>query len=116
MYTLHFLKKENDLNKIIKGQKKTRARLSILFTSLWDEHSQLLVEKLKEKYGDNKDGSPLFIVDSFYMPHSFVIYKTTKLPHLVHLTARGSQSEDYLPIIWDQLIEGRNTVKKRRVS
>tara|TARA_R110000796_G_scaffold223669_1_gene339925 strand:- start:488 stop:835 length:348 start_codon:yes stop_codon:yes gene_type:complete len=112
MYKLHFLKKENDLNKIIKAQKKERSRLSILFTSLWDPYSQRLVEELKKKHGENQEGSPLYVVDSFYLPHSFVIYKTTKLPHLVHLTPRGSQSEDYLPIIWDQLIE--NTHKRKR--
>jgi len=115
MYKLHFLKKENDLNKIIKSQKKDRSRLSILFTSLWDPYSQRLVEKLKEKYGSVETGHPLYIVDSFYMPHSFVIYRTTKLPHLVHLTPRGSQSEDYLPLIWDQLIDKKNK-KRRRVS
>ena len=103
MFKLNFLKKENDLNKIIKRQKQDKHNLSILFTSLWDEHSQTLIEKLKEKYGNNERGEPLFIVDSFNMPHSFVIYKTNKLPHLVKLRKDGLLSEDYLSRVMKEL-------------
>jgi hypothetical protein len=99
MYKLNFLKKENDLNKIIKQQKREKFPINILFTSLWDKHSQTLVEKLKDKYGDREQGQNLYIVDSFHMPHSFVIYNTTKLPHLVRLSRKGLQSEDYLSIV-----------------
>ena len=55
--------------------------------------------KVEEKYKDKQGGQPLYIVDSFHMPHSFVIYNTTKLPQLVRLTKRGIQSEDYLSIV-----------------
>ena len=103
MFKLNFLKKENDLNKIIKRQKQDKHNLSILFTSLWDGHSQTLIEKLKEKYGNNERGEPLFIVDSFNMPHSFVIYKTNKLPHLVKLRRDGLLSEDYLSRVMKEL-------------
>jgi len=99
MFKLNFLKKENDLNKIIKQQKKDRYPINILFVSLWDRHSRALVEKLEEKYGDKERGQPLYVVDSFRMPHSFVIYNTTKLPHLVRLTKRGAVSEDYLSMV-----------------
>ena len=99
MFKLNFLKKENDLNKIIKQQKRERTPINILFTSLWDDHSQSLVDKLKDKYGAREHGQPLYIVDSFHMPHSFVIYNTTKLPHLVRLSKKGVQSEDYLSIV-----------------
>ena len=51
MFKLNFLKKENDLNKIIKQQKRDKTPINILFTSLWDERSQTLVDKLQEKYG-----------------------------------------------------------------
>ena len=50
MYQLNFLTKENDLNKIIKNQRRDKKRLSILFISLWDEHSTKLLDKLKKKY------------------------------------------------------------------
>ena len=103
MYKLHFLKKENDLNKIIRTYKKDRYPISILFVSLWDKHSNVLLSKLKEKYKDTERGQPLYIVDSFRMPHSFVIYNTTKLPHLVSLTKKGIHSEDYLSMVMKNL-------------
>jgi hypothetical protein len=100
MYNIEFLKKENDLNKIIKRQKKEKGTLSILFTSLWDKHSQELVSKLERKYlTEPGGGEMLYIVDSFSMPHSFVIYNTTKLPHLVRLRGNKVDSEDYLSMI-----------------
>ena len=99
MFKLNFLKKENDLNKILRTQRRDRNTINILFTSLWDKRSQKLVSKLKETYSDTEKGQPLYIVDSFNMPHSFVIYNTTKLPHLVRLGNRGIQSEDYLSMI-----------------
>lgn len=103
MFKLHFLKKENDLNKIIKAQKTSKDTIHILFVSLWDPYSISLVEDLKKMYGEVVEGSPLYIVDSFYMPHSFVIYNTTKLPHLVKLTKNRVTSVDYLPLVMDNL-------------
>jgi len=103
MYQLHFLQKENDLNKIIKRHRREQNTLSILFVSLWDEYSQNLVAKLTEKYGDSEKGEPLYIVDSFHMPHSFVIYETTKLPHLVKLRKDRAISQDYLPLVMKRL-------------
>jgi len=103
MFNLHFLEKENDLNKIIRNYKKNRNNLSILYISLWDNYCSDLVEKLKSKYQGNSKGEDLYIVDSFNMPHSFVIYNTTKLPHLVQLRARHTISEDYLSNILSKL-------------
>jgi hypothetical protein len=103
MYQLHFLQKENDLNKIIKRHKREQYTISILFVSLWDVHCQGLVAKLVEKYGDSTKGEPLYIVDSFHMPHSFVIYETTKLPHLVKLRKDRVVSQDYLPLVMKRL-------------
>lgn len=113
MYKLKFLSKENDLNKIIKSHKKERGSLSILFISLWDEWCQNLVDELKKRYDGVEKGQPLYIVDSFYMPHSFVIYNTTKLPHLVHLNNRGVHSEDYLPMIYNTLLPDKKKKKTR---
>jgi len=103
MYQPRFLKKENDLNKIIKSNKRDKHPINILFVSLWDEFCEALVSKVKTRYRGCEYGEPLYIVDSFHMPHSFVIYNTTKLPHLVRLTKRGVQSEDYLPMIMKTL-------------
>ena len=52
MFKLNFLYKENDLNKLIKKNKKDRRNISILFLSLWDVYSQSLADQLKEKYED----------------------------------------------------------------
>ena len=104
MYNLRFLNKENELNKILKVQKRTKHRISILFTSLWDNNSINLVNELKDKYKEETIGaSPLYVVDSFTMPHSFVIYGTTKVPHLVKVQSDKVYSEDYYPVIREKL-------------
>jgi hypothetical protein len=98
MYNLEFLKKENDLNKVLKKFKKEPRRCSILFISLWDKWCDKLVTDLQEAYSDHQDkGEPLYIVDSLKMPHSFVIYSTNKTPHLIQLRKEKIISEDYLP-------------------
>ena len=99
MYRLEYLTKENALNKIIRANKQASQKMNILFVSLWDERSMELLAKLEKKYGDNAVGQPIYIVDSFHMPHSFVIYNTTKLPHLVHINNKGPHSEDWLSMI-----------------
>ena len=103
MYNLDFLSKENDLNKILKRNKRSKEDMSILFISLWDEYSTKLVERLKEKYEKSKRGEKLYVVDSFKMPHSFVIFNSTKIPHLVQIRKDAVVSEDYLPMIMKSL-------------
>jgi len=103
MFQLRFLDKENELNKIIKRNKRDRNNISILFISLWDQHSEKLIEKLKKRYEGRERGEPLYIVDSFNMPHSFVIYETNKVPHLVQLRRDLTYSEDYLPMVMKSL-------------
>jgi len=103
MFKLNFLSKENDLNKLIRNNKKNPSDIDILFVSLWDSYCETIVEKLKNKYGNNDNGQPLYIVDSFNMPHSFVIFNTTKLPHLVRIKKDSVISEDYLPMVMKSL-------------
>ena len=103
MYSLNFLSKENDLNKLLKRNKRTREPISILFISLWDEYSTKLVDTLKEKYGKVEKGEKLYIVDSFKMPHSFVIFNSTKIPHLVQIRKDVVASEDYLTRVMTSL-------------
>ena len=102
-YSLEFLRKENDLNKILSQQKVSKSNMSILFVSDWDDWCSGLVEELKSKYGENEDGEKLYVVNSFDMPHSFVIYGSTKVPHLVRLKKGKVRSEFYLPNIYKQL-------------
>jgi len=99
MYKPIFLRTENQLNKILKAQKKSGEQTALLFTSLWDKHSIELVSQLKK----SKGYKPVYIVDSFTMPHAFVIFKTTKVPHLVKLKRSVTESEDYLSHVYDLL-------------
>ncbi len=102
-YSLQFLKKENDLNKILSQQKINKKSMSILFISEWDHWCSSLVDSVKEKYDGAEDGEKLYVVNSFDMPHSFVIYGSTKVPHLVRLKKSKVRSEFYLPNIYKQL-------------
>lgn len=102
-YYLQPLKKENDLNKILKAHRKDPSTLRILFVSLWDDYSTDLVEELKNKEENSSKKYPLYVVDSYNMPHSFVIYKTTKVPQLVKLDRNRVIIEDYLPRIYTLL-------------
>tara|TARA_Y100000310_G_C20570656_1_gene757833 strand:- start:376 stop:699 length:324 start_codon:yes stop_codon:yes gene_type:complete len=102
-YSLKFLKKENDLNKILREQKRTKENINILFVSLWDDWCSTLVEKLNDEYGDRKEGIPLYVVDSFRMPHAFVIFRSQKLPHLVRVFKDKISSSDYLPEVYRSL-------------
>jgi len=102
-HQLKFLSKENELNKVLKQQKRTQERCKLLFTSLWDSPSDTLISKLKERYGESDRGEPVYIINSFYMPHSFVIFSTTKIPHLIKLGDQDDISEDYLPSIYRKL-------------
>ena len=99
MYNPIFLKTENQLNKVLKAQRKNGERIALLFTSLWDPNCTKLVSKLKECNGHK----PLYVMDSFTMPHAFVIFKTTKLPHLVKLGRGHTESEDYLKHVYEIL-------------
>ena len=102
MYSPVFLTTENQLNKVLKQQKKFKIPMGVMFISLWDKPSQRLVRRLKSSL-TSKEGKPLYIVDSYTMPHAFVIFKTTKLPHLVQFNKVGMVSEDYLPKVYEEL-------------
>ena len=102
-FVLHFLEKENDLNKILRDRESRTDKSYLLFTSLWDEPSRILVNKLKDKYHDMEEGIPVYVLESFSMPHSFVIFNTTKLPHLVELNRNKVFSWDYLPTVYARL-------------
>ena len=101
MYSPVFIKTENQLNKVLRQQKKTKQDLGVLFISLWDKHSEDLVRKLKFLKTNSK--KPLYVVNSFTMPHAFVIFKTSKVPHLIQFKRGSVESEDYLSMIYQEL-------------
>ena len=77
-YKLIKLTKENDLNRELRKQKRERGELSILFVSPWDKYCTALLEELEKNCEDApQNAKPLYIVDNYNMPHSFVIFKST---------------------------------------
>jgi len=103
-YRLIKLEKENDLNRELRKQKREKSELSLLFVSPWDKYCNALVEKLERKYGNVPDSAkPLYIVDSYNMPHSFVIFKSSMLPQVVSIRKSKIFSEDYLPNVYRAL-------------
>ena len=105
-FSLIYLEKENDLNKILKVQKRSGEHMRILYTSPWDKACQKLLKKLGKVYPSTSLEGPnerIYIANSFTMPHSFVIFKTTKVPHLITLGKNFVRSEDYLPFVYQAL-------------
>ena len=103
-YRLIKLTKENDLNRELRKQKQERGELAILFVSHWDKYSSALVKKLEKRFSSPKPGAkPLYIVDNYNMPHSFVIFKSFVLPQLVTIRKHKVFSEDYLPSVYKSL-------------
>ena len=94
-----FLDKENQINRVIKDQKKAGRTMRILFVSLWDKWANTLVDSLE----DYERYSPLHVVNSFTMPHAFVIYNVTKTPALVTLYRDRYTKEDHIPNIYKEL-------------
>jgi len=106
MYSLTFLKTENQLNKLLR--KKNKNNINFLFVSLWDDNSNKLLDALKKKNewiisSQEDDSEKLYVANSFLTPHSFVIFKSFKLPHLVRIKREKIFSEDYLPRIYHEL-------------
>jgi len=94
-----FLNKENQINKVIRDQKKLGNTTRILFVSLWDDWCATLVDSLE----DYVDHLPLYVINTFTMPHAFVIHNVTKTPTLVTLLRDKYLKEDYLPDIYNEL-------------
>ena len=103
-YKLVKLTKENDLNRELRKQKKEKGEMSILFVSYWDDYSKKLVEKLEKRYkSPQPNAKPLYIVDNYNMPHSFVIFKSTMLPQLVSIKKHKVITEDHLFLVYRNL-------------
>jgi len=103
-YKLIKLTKENDLNRELRKQKRERGELSILFVSPWDKYCTALLEELEKNCEDApQSAKPLYIVDNYNMPHSFVIFNSTMLPQYVNIRKSRVFAEDYLPLVYKSL-------------
>jgi hypothetical protein len=94
-----FLNKENQINRVLRDQRKTGNKVRLLFVSLWDRYSTVLVDSL----GDYDGNIPIYVSNSFTMPHAFVIHNVTKSPTLVTLLRDWYVKEDYLSNIYNEL-------------
>ena len=62
------------------------------------------MEKLERATKNAPDSAtPLYVVDSYNMPHSFVIFNSSMLPHLVNIKRNKVLGEDHLPFIYNRL-------------
>ena len=109
-FTIVPLRRENEINKLLRIQKRTGGSLKFLFLSIWDEYSNKLVEEMRRKctYATLRDENVnsnkcIYLVDSFTLPHAFVIFKNRKVPSLVSLNKDLVVKEDYLPYIYKTL-------------
>jgi hypothetical protein len=103
-FELSELKKENVINKLIREQKRTGKKTYVLFTSQWDVPCQVLLNSIKNKVvKSNSVKIPLFVINSFDTPHSFVIYDIKSAPVLVVLDGNDVYKEEYTPNIWHKL-------------
>ena len=80
------LLKENEINKLVKEQRSSGKKEYLLFTSLWDKVSCILLNKIKKK----NSNISLNIINSFDTPHSFIIWNITRTPSLVILDGAGA--------------------------
>jgi hypothetical protein len=109
-YQLEFLSRESDINKVlgtVTDEKTTRSyrnnSVNFLFVSMWDKWCKLLLDKLTEKYTGEEGKRMVYIVNSFDMPHSFMIFNTKITPTLVKMGERKSTTIDRLPLIYSEL-------------
>lgn len=94
------LSTENSLNKVLKKQRQSKERIHILYTSLWDDYCNELLLILDQWYEKEE---PVYVVDSFDMPHAFVVFSVSQTPTLVSLGKNGVVVESYLSSIYTAL-------------
>lgn len=100
------LNKENQINKVLRDQRKEKSKIHILFHSpQWDEYAKELNDAIKLKYSNLKNPTDvkLYLIDTFDMPHSYMIFKTTKCPELISISSDDVMRTDYLPNIYKRL-------------
>jgi len=95
-FNIQTLKGSSALNRVLKEQKNTHEKISILYLSPWDKPSI----KLESKLESNEEAiNKLYIVDTFDTPHGTAIFRVNKLPALITIKDR-SRVEDHLPNVY----------------
>lgn len=84
---------ENELNKLLRRHKRDGSDLALLFVSPWDKVCNRILEEIPL---DEKSENTLNVVDLFEAPHASVIFRTTKVPHLVLLGNDSIMTDDYV--------------------
>lgn len=95
-FNITYLKGSSALNAVLKDQKRTKEKISLLYTSLWDEAAIALESKL---VSDETAKNKLYVLDTFETPHGTAIFRVNKLPSLITIKDRV-KVEDYLPNIY----------------
>ena len=97
-----FISKENEVNRLLREQRKNKDLIHILFTSIWDQDNDICID-LRDKVIEREGDGTLYVLDSYSVPHSFVIFKVTKTPTLVTLNKEKVTIEDYVSKIYTEL-------------
>ena len=96
---IEYLTRENEINKVLRNQRKNKETIKILFHSpLWDDLSYNIAESAKNSdlaLSDDK----IYLIDTFDMPHAYCIFKLRKTPALVTIDDGGVGIVDYPPFI-----------------
>jgi len=95
--TIKRLDKESILNNIFRRKKEEN--FNVLYYSLWDKHSDNLLEHL-DKWVTQEGDETLYIVNSWDLPHSFVAYNVTQVPCLIQAIRGRIRKTEYLPYIY----------------
>ena len=95
--------KENDVNRVLRLQKKNATKIRILYASVWGVDNEVNIALLNSLVERPEESGTLYVVDSFRMPHSFVIFKINRTPALVTIAPDKVTKEDYLPKIYEEL-------------
>lgn len=100
---LEYLTKENEINKVLRNQRKTREKIRILFHSpYWDAFSSYVKTNL-EKSENAQSGDKIYMLDTFDMPHSYSIFNITNCPSFVVIDSEGVSVIDYPKFILQNL-------------
>ena len=109
-FHLDFLSRESDINKVLSSVSEEKTMKSyrnnsvnFLFVSTWDKWCDLLLDKLRDKYTSDEGKRTVYIINSFDMPHSFMIFNTKITPTFVKMGERKITSIDRLPNIYSEL-------------
>jgi len=100
--------KANDLSNYtithaLSQHKKEETKYGLLFLNLRDRSSQLLYNKVNNKYLRSEDTYPLYIIDSFENPELFGTFNVKIAPTLIVSHLKFFVTKDYLPSIYSEL-------------